>query len=292
MYVIEVPGLNLDHIYYSDQPVRWTRYGECKYIIQHDNNILRVEQKKERLAFDCSEEEFYSIWFKYFDLTLDYVSLFNTTCAVDKTMKVYCTRAKGMRVIQQKFYEVLVYQSLGNDQLFEILLSELGCKHKNSKGDAGKIVWYEFPTPEVILRNKEYLLEIDDEYEWMLYAVKCYKDGILSEDLFRGKTDQWCYDYLRRYLDDDVAANVCLFGLNCKSIYPEKDVASVLTRDEYDCTIPEFRKLFLNDRCQGYEGLVLLQLKYNVINPPASFEGAIIYEFDRRHKKGSRRKQH
>ena len=72
MYVIEILYLDLDQIYKSGQVFRWIKLKDGKYIVINKDKTVKVEQKKTRFIFDCSEEDFYNVWWKYFDLQTDY----------------------------------------------------------------------------------------------------------------------------------------------------------------------------------------------------------------------------
>ena len=61
MFIIEVPFLNLNQIYESKQSYRWKKVADNKYFIAYKDNILLIQQQKDRLCFICTEEEFYSI---------------------------------------------------------------------------------------------------------------------------------------------------------------------------------------------------------------------------------------
>ena len=82
MFVIEVPFINLDHIYNSGQAPRWIKLKESHYIVPHGDKALKIQQQRDRFDFDryrlimnCSEKDFYDIWFNYFDLKTDYLHL-------------------------------------------------------------------------------------------------------------------------------------------------------------------------------------------------------------------------
>ena len=82
MFVIEVPYFNLDHIYNSGQAPRWIQLGQSpeksKYVIPHKGKALKIQQQRDkfdwtrhRLIMSCTEQDFYDIWFEYFDFKMD-----------------------------------------------------------------------------------------------------------------------------------------------------------------------------------------------------------------------------
>ena len=66
--MINVPYLNLDQIYNSGQVFSWIKFRDQKYVIPFKDQALKVEQQKDRLIMNCNEEQFYDIWYKYFDM--------------------------------------------------------------------------------------------------------------------------------------------------------------------------------------------------------------------------------
>ena len=75
MFVIEVPYINLDQIYESGQVFSWIKLRDSKYVIPFGNQALKIEQQKERLIMSCTDEQFYDIWFYYFDMDTDYLAI-------------------------------------------------------------------------------------------------------------------------------------------------------------------------------------------------------------------------
>ena len=75
MFVIEVPYINLDQIYESGQVFSWIKLRDSKYVIPFGNQALKIEQQKERLIMNCTDEQFYNIWFYYFDMNTDYMTI-------------------------------------------------------------------------------------------------------------------------------------------------------------------------------------------------------------------------
>lgn len=162
MYIIEVPYFNLDQIYNSKQVPRWLKSRDGKYVIAHRDNFVKVEQKRERLIFDCSEKEFYDIWYDYFDLGTDYSEINREIKRTQKKFKIPAVRGKGIHIIQQDDFEAYVYaklvEKLGWDKAGEkmyYIANTYGIKHSNSMAEAGKVTWYEWPTPERLLECLE-----------------------------------------------------------------------------------------------------------------------------------------
>lgn len=78
MVAITVPGFSLDDTFNAKQSLMWQKvftFGSHCYIVVHKQSICKISQVKDRILVSGSEEDFFSIWFKYFDLDVDYVAL-------------------------------------------------------------------------------------------------------------------------------------------------------------------------------------------------------------------------
>lgn len=153
MFVIEVPFLNLNQIYESKQTLRWIKLRDSKYIVLDGNNSLKVEQKGDRLIMNCTDKEFYDMWFTYFDMETDYCEINNKMrCLGDSYIKEIAERSKGVRILNQYPYEVAVSRILLDGEKTETVIGYFcdlyGVKRVQSMGEVGKVTWREFPTPD------------------------------------------------------------------------------------------------------------------------------------------------
>nr|DAV91445.1 MAG TPA: 8-oxoguanine DNA glycosylase [Caudoviricetes sp.] len=78
MIAITVPGFSLDYTFNAQQSFMWRKVftydGHC-YIVVNKQNACRISQVKDRILISGSEEDFFDVWFKYFDLDVDYTTL-------------------------------------------------------------------------------------------------------------------------------------------------------------------------------------------------------------------------
>lgn len=161
MFVIEVPYFNLDKIYESYQAPRWIKLKESKYIIPHRDKALKIEQQKTRLIMSCSEQDFYDIWFNYFDLKTDYYD-------------VPYIMGNGIHILNQDYFESYVFSRITTNLGYtkaNIALNHIaqvcGIEHKQSMREAGRVTWYEWPTPEMILKNFDKLGRMGKINKWL-----------------------------------------------------------------------------------------------------------------------------
>ena len=108
MFIIEVPYFDLDQIYNSGQVFSWIKLRDSKYIIPFRNQAVKIEQKKEKLFMNCTEEQFYNIWYHYFDMKTDYCSINFKIKQIDEHMKICTNRGKGIHILNQDIFEMII----------------------------------------------------------------------------------------------------------------------------------------------------------------------------------------
>ncbi|MDE7423570.1 MAG: 8-oxoguanine DNA glycosylase, N-terminal domain-containing protein, partial [Lachnospiraceae bacterium] len=165
MFIINIPFMDLDQIYNSGQIFRWIKFRDGKYAIPHGDKCLKVEQQKDRFIMNCTDEDFYNIWYEYFDMNTDYMSLNYKSRGIDEDFKSKAVRASGVRILKQDLFEIIVSFILATatnipniKRMIEQIAVKCGKRHKQSMRECGQVKWYEFPTPEMIL-DKQYRLD-------------------------------------------------------------------------------------------------------------------------------------
>ena len=137
--------------------------------------------------------------------------------------------------------------------------------------EAGRITWYEFPTPQSILENQDKLDQCKLGYRKDIIIGLCQDivDGWL--DLY--ELSQMSYEDAKEYLmqfngiGPKVADCICLYGLHHTQAFPiDTHIEQILER-EYDCDYETFAEWYLDD-LKGYEGIIQQYMFYNELNPP------------------------
>lgn len=160
MFVIEVPYFNLSQIYDSRQCPRWKKINNNKFVIVNDKKAVKVDQIKDKLIFNCSQEEFYEQWYNYLDLGRDYDKLNYSIKSRNGKFSFLADKGYGIHILNQNKFESFVYAGIVNMYGFKKakkaihhIVKYCGVYHESSMGNAGPAVWYEFPTPKMILDN-------------------------------------------------------------------------------------------------------------------------------------------
>lgn len=104
--------LDLEKMYNSGQQFTWSRIDNDTYSIVHKDHYLEIKSLNNHdFDLSCSEQEFKSIWYSYFDLgsTSKYLSIFFNTLEMSNC---YLTKAihygTGIRILRQNSWETLI----------------------------------------------------------------------------------------------------------------------------------------------------------------------------------------
>lgn len=255
MFVIEVPNFNLDHIYNSGQVPRWIKAKELSYIVLFRDKALRIEQKRAKLVMDCPEEEFYNTWYYYFDLGVDYSEENRKIKKLGGKFKIPSVRGQGVHLIHQDNFEVYVFCKLvgfvGYEKASELMnriARTYGIRHKQSMKDSGRVVWYEWPSPELMLE-------------------KLSKEKIKPNNKVKRFLKKLCNAIVNEGYDITESDNELfrLFGMNELTSFPLAGIEEVLAKN-FSCIPEEFAEWYLDD--VKNKGLVYLYILHHVKNPP------------------------
>lgn len=226
----------------------------------------------------CTDEQFYEIWYNYFDMGTDYLAINYSVRRIDEYMKICANRGSGVRILRQDLFEMIITFALATatnipriKAMVESISQVCGIEHKQSMREAGRITWYEFPSPEAILENQDKLDKCKLGYRKEIIIGLCQDivDGWL--DLY--ELNQMSYEDAKEYLmqfngiGPKVADCICLYGLHHTQAFPiDTHIEQILER-EYDCDYETFAEWYL-DELKGSEGIVQQYMFYNELNPP------------------------
>lgn len=276
MFIIQIPYLDLNQTFKSGQHLRWKIVGENKFVIMNGSKIVKVSQNKDRFCFDCTEEDFYNIWYDYFDVGTDYLLYNYKIHSVDADYIVESSnRGRGIRIIKQNVFEVTVasifdYFYNGDASLTDSAINSLctvcGKKRKNIIREAGQLIWYEFPTPEQILRQVNTLFRMN-----MLSIQNMSKLIDICKYI-----SEYGYKKLPSYLrgifgDDYVISSIKLYALHKLNYMPINDEIIDIFVTEFDCDdADDFFEWYISYdvNVERICGLLGRYLYYNKNNPP------------------------
>ena len=253
MFVIEVPYFNLDQTYESCQCPRWIKLKDSKYVIPFRDKALKIEQQKDRFLMSCTEEDFYTTWFEYLDLRTDYFGENDKIKRLGGKFRIPANRGSGIHILNQDEFEAYilskVVSNLGYWKAFHIMnhiAEACGISHIQSMREDGKITWYEFPDPAMILENFDRLRNMGKVNTWLeKLCIAILNDG---------------FDYTDS--DNELFR---LFGLHDTSVFPLAGIEDAIGKN-FKCDPSDFAARYLNSI--ENKGLVYAYIQHHVINPP------------------------
>ncbi len=266
MFVIEVPYFNLDQIYNSGLAPRWIRLKESKYIIPHYDKALKIEQQKERLIMSCTDQDFYDIWFEYLDLRMDYLDENIKIKKIGGKFKVVANRGNGIHILNQNQFEVYVFAKLIQNvglikarELMNRIAASYGIEHKQSMREAGKVTWFEWPSPERLydMLSKE---NPGSKVKRFLFKLT---DAIVNDDFIYAHNGNELFK---------------LLGKHDMSIFPVNEIEDTLIKN-FKCDVDEFADEYLD----GVEnkGLAYAYILHHKMNPPKQMKEMTSYGLGR-----------
>lgn len=115
MIAITVPGFSLDYTFNAQQSLMWQKVfafdGHC-YIVVNGQSACKVSQVKDRILISGSEEDFFDIWFEYFDLDVDYTMLDRACRSLGYVMSKASRLAYGVHMLNIDPIESMLTQLL------------------------------------------------------------------------------------------------------------------------------------------------------------------------------------
>lgn len=280
MYVIECPHLSLDKIFASGQVPRWRRMSDGKYLVTDGEQAVKVVQSRNKLLFNCSEDEFYGKWFDYFDMKTDHEMLNYRISHCGDTMKVWANRSQGVRIVRQDLFEILISSVLSEgcnmhqgNVLIGALCRSCGTKHVQGMAESGKVRWYAFPTPQQVLDAGQSLYGyLGDKLDAVCELARAYCDGKFDKEQLVVMPYSDAKECLvGAGVSEWVADCVCLYSLHMMEAYPYNDaVSETLAKLFGDGDLVEVCDWYFL-KLQPQKGLVYQYVLYNLLNPPVKF---------------------
>lgn len=103
----DIECFNVELSLFCGQAFRWTKKEDGSFTGTVKGKVLNIVQNEDKIIFNnTTKEDFENIWFDYFDLDRDYVSIcdkFKADCYLEKAKNEYY----GIRVLNQDPWEAL-----------------------------------------------------------------------------------------------------------------------------------------------------------------------------------------
>lgn len=216
-------------IFTCGQCFNFTAEDDDSYTAVFLDKIINLKKDGEKIIIDnISLDEFYDIFYDYFDLVTDYEKI-KKDIALDDTLKKAVEYGSGIRILNQDFFETLIsFIISANNQIPRIKKSVkiISQRYGNYIGDYKNKSYYSFPSPEKLSEvNPEELREyarVGFRDKRIIETAKIIRDGFFdfNKDI---KLDS---KTLRKKLQElpgvgpKVADCILLFALHKREAFP------------------------------------------------------------------------
>ncbi len=219
----EAEYFNLDRTLDCGQAFRWVKDQDGFWQGIVKGKFLKAKQDGDTITLYTSKEDFYSLWYNYFDLGANYQEICELI-AKDPVLNTALSYGKGIRVLSQEPFETLcsfIISQNNNIPRIKGIIERL-CENFGEKLPFGCA----FPTPERIAKSSLEELNIlrsGFRAKYLLDAAKkVYGEEINLEELKKLPIDLAREELTKIYgVGKKVADCTMLFSLNKKEAFPE-----------------------------------------------------------------------
>lgn len=228
MVTIQSDNFSLAQICESGQCFRMTKYSDDRYGLVAFGKYLEMVQTGNSICFDCTQEEFDTLWEAYFDLETDYAAIIAGIDANDAYLSAAAEYGRGIRILHQELWEMLISFLISqNNNIGRIQSSvrALCSRYGERRGTADGRTYFCFPTPEALAN-----VSLEDLNACGLGYRSRYvsraADGVCRGDIDLSGLRTMDYDAAKMKLlkiygvGAKVADCVCLFALHQTAAFP------------------------------------------------------------------------
>lgn len=240
--------------------------GRTVSLIAH-GRYMEVTQDENTICFDCSQEEYDSIWKNYFDMETDYAEIMSCIDTKDHYLVSAVEYGKGIRILNQDLWEMIISFIVSQQNNIKRIRKCIGLlceRYGEKKVAANGIEYYDFPTPRALAGAA-----IEDLYACNLGYRSRYihetANSILRGDIDLDQLYQMDYDAAKAELlklcgiGVKVADCICLFALHKTDAFPKDTHINKVLATQYQEGFP-FEK-YVN-----YSGILQQYIFYYDLN--------------------------
>jgi N-glycosylase/DNA lyase len=232
--------IDLHKIAHSGQCFRWRDLGNDSFLIPAFGKVVRVSQGKD-LELSCTEEEFQSIWYQYFDLGRDYTSIRNMIDKNDCFLYNAGQAGKGIRILRQDPLETLISFIISQRKSIPAIKTSIeklcrACGHLIGNFEGEEI--YSFPDLNDLINADISKLEACSLGYRLPYILKTVEElgkdpGLLDE--MKEMDDHALIQRLMEFYGVGIKVASCtgLFGFHRTNLFPEDVWIKRALQDNY-----------------------------------------------------------
>lgn len=224
----ECNDFSINQILECGQAFRYKKLEAMNYEVIAFNKVLRIKQEGAKVLFDCSEEEYNTLWHRYFDMDRDYSAIKEHLQCKDVYLKEAVALGHGVRILNQAPFEMLMTFIISQNKSIpqiRVLVERLA----ECYGDVIELpesqFRYAFPRPEQLHGATEEALrdlKVGFRAPYLLDAIEKVTSGSVSIDELHKMPTEDARKMLMtiKGVGRKVADCVLLFGCGKMDVFP------------------------------------------------------------------------
>lgn len=228
MYTIQIKSMDLKQIAESGQCFRMKKLGDQTYSVITLAHYTEITQNGQEFTFSCTEEEFHTVWYPYFDLATDYEAIKQQSDGEDSYLAAAIQNGFGIRILGQDLWEMIITFLISQNnnitritRSIEALCQQLGTPFTSENG----AVLHSFPEPEAIVSaglSGLGSLGLGYRDKYIIKTAEHVVDGSFDLSALRNLTYEEAHKLLMNQygIGKKVADCICLFGLHHIDAFP------------------------------------------------------------------------
>lgn len=261
----EISNFDLYQICRSGQCFRMTAMECGRVQILAGNRLLEAApgEREGEWLFSCSEKEFETFWYSYFDLEHDYGRWIAGINPNDRYLQSAAEFGSGIRILRQDLWEMIVSFLISQQnnitrirRCIENICEAYGEPVTNGAGTN----WYAFPTPEALADLDEDALKacnLGYRSKYVVRAAKSVRDHEIDLEAVAHMSYKKAREELLKLfgVGEKVADCICLFSLHHLQAFP----VDTHIRQALDA---HYKRGFPNRRYRGFQGVMQQYIFY------------------------------
>lgn len=218
---------NLTHIFDCGQCFRFNRTEDNAYIGTAFGKTLKISENEGIVTlYDTSKEDFFDIWYDFFDFSRNYGEI-KKTLSSDCVMQKAVSCGEGIRILKQDLWETIVSFIISQSNNIPRIkgIVERLCSNFGEKISYMDNIYFSFPSVKTIASlSLEDLSVIRAGFrdKYILNAAKAFNSGELSLDYLSSLPTSEAKKYLMsiKGIGNKVSDCILLFGMGRTDSFP------------------------------------------------------------------------
>ncbi len=212
-----------------------------KYALTALGRYLEIEQIGNQFFFDCTQEEFETVWRNYFDLEEDYGRIMGMIDPGDAYLLKAAAYGSGIRILCQDLWEMIISFIVSQQnnlrrirKCIETLCQRYGEEKKLEDGRK----YYLFPTPEALAKafvEELYACNLGYRSKYIHKTAMSVAFGEVDLEAIRQMDYKGAMNELCRLtgVGEKVANCICLFALHKTEAFPVDTHIQKVLKEQY-----------------------------------------------------------